>query len=176
MNDQLVARAAALLKAESGGESFVNIGWLDVFIRDTEAMRRVTKDDRRNLKSYLKVLERLRAAQSKIKHLDGVLIESNVYPGEIEVIEKVPFQSLLPIDDEIKIVKVMLGRSGGGTDKRAQIAVKFAHLLLDTYKIPAVVARKSVWCRLAAILYGEPSKDLYHYVAEFRARPKPVSE
>jgi hypothetical protein len=186
-SEELANRAAALLRAESPERSQsikapweqdpvkllnlkINVEWLDVHIRQIESMRRVTKNDRRNLKAYLKVLQRLRAARSRIKHLDGVLLDMRL---EDELIETTPFQSVLSVDDEIAIVKLMLDRSEGGKDKQALVATATAYALLQEFKIPAVVTRKSAWCRLAAILYGEPSKDFYHYVAEFRARPKP---
>jgi hypothetical protein len=131
---------------------------LDLFIRFIDGMRRVTKDDRRALTAYLKVLERLRFARNRVKHLDGVLLDVRFAAGEgMVLLETSPFQSLLSIDDEITITKVMLDRCGGAADKQARLAVSCAYGLLRRFKIPAHTTRNGAWCRLAAILYGDPT-------------------
>ena len=44
------------------------------------------------------------------------------------------------------------------------------HLLLLCGRRP-VAKHGSEWCKLAAILYGEPKKDLYHFITEVRKKP-----
>ena len=149
---------------------------LDLYIHHIDSTRRVTKDDRRALKAYLKVLERLRVAQSNVKHLHGVLLDVRYIPGDFKLLETTPFQTLLPVDDEIAIVKFLLTETGGGANKRARFAVSVAYDLLRKFKIPTIAKRDSVWCDLAAILYGEPDKDLYHVVCECRAKPTPATQ
>lgn len=169
--------------------------WLNICIQRVASMRRVTSDDRRALQAYLKVLNRLRVARNKIRHLDGLLLDERYLTsdfelsertsfqltderylaGDFELLERTPYQSLFPIEDEIAIVKVMLAQSGGGSNNQARFAASLARHLLQRFKIPAVASRGSTWCRLSAILYGEPSKDFYQFVCEIRKRAKSKS-
>ena len=55
-------------------------------------MRRVTSDDRRALQAYLKVLNRLRVARNKIRHLDGLLLDERYLTSDFELSERTSFQ------------------------------------------------------------------------------------
>jgi hypothetical protein len=50
----------------------------------------------------------------------------------------------------------------------ARVAVKTAQVLLVRAKRPATVARNSDWCKLSAILHGEPNRDFFNIVLEYR--------
>ncbi len=57
----------------------------------------------------------------------------------------------------------------------ARVLLDMARALLDKADKPAIAARNSDWCRLAAILWGYPNRKnaMYHYVAEaYKQGPK----
>jgi hypothetical protein len=60
-------------------------------------------------------------------------------------------------------------------DPSARVAVQTALKLLRLARRPTKKTRGSDWCKLAAILYGEPDKNMHYYVREFR-RPNPASK
>jgi hypothetical protein len=66
-------------------------------------------------------------------------------------------------------------------DPRARAAVANARSLLNRCGVPAVATRRrggkagGYWLQLAAILYGEPEKDLHHVIDEYVRAPWPVA-
>jgi hypothetical protein len=122
------------------------------------------------LKRYRHALENVLDARKELIRVRGLGL-----PFSLALAEKDDFAGVL--DKELAGIegRLAIRRAPSRFDPYARVAVKTARILLLRAGCRLVVKRRSEWCRLAAILYGEPSKDMYHYVAEFRAGPKPES-
>jgi hypothetical protein len=58
---------------------------------------------------------------------------------------------------------------------REALAVQWAAALLRQFRQPLNKTRRGKWARLAAILAGEPTADLFHYLRTYEAPRRPNS-
>jgi hypothetical protein len=61
-------------------------------------------------------------------------------------------------------------------DHAKLLAAKAAFDLLEKQKLEAPLTRKGRWCRLAAILYGEPTTDFFHHCREVKRGLRTVAD
>lgn len=83
------------------------------------------------------------------------------------------------IETELENVTALEADPSSASPSRIDIyAREAATTALDLLRLcgrPAKKSRKSDWCKLAGILYGEPNKDLYQFVLEVETGSKIVA-
>jgi hypothetical protein len=188
--EELIDLAIALFRQEGADtevhpSTFAEMGWnvnstynvrdlIGEIIDSCEAVRNIEGPDRTKIQTHLRALERLKRAQNKIEHLNGRLLNYQL-DDETGVLKATLFKTDLAIDEHIAMTERLLQLGSGKYDAGARNAVDAAYILLRFYKLPTTASRQdrepvSAWCRLAAILYGDPDKNLYNIVLEYRKK------
>jgi hypothetical protein len=149
------------------------------FLPDGAAAAKEQLEKHRNSKPVKQALQRHALALRKILQTRRALLEQH------------EFYVFITLDRESNVFEEMLNKELAAVERlllqrrparpspfepMLRVAAKTARNLLIRAGRRLVVKSESEWCKLAAILAGEPSRDLYQVVREVNAELKPGSK
>jgi hypothetical protein len=137
------------------------------FILDT--IDRATVAGRVGTKPYKHTVERFRSALTRAENVQSAL-------AELDLAVKADDQSL-DLKGWQRFCDQRLGMPPHphSQARREALAVQWAAVLLRQFRQPLNKSRNRTWAQLAAVLYGDPDLDLFHYLTTYQppGRPNP---